>query len=70
MSSTLHQHGNYCTISFNSDEDMDKGLEYIMYETKGGFSMIDDFTIVISGQQCKMLEEVKQKESINYIYKN
>lgn len=70
MSIAQHQHGNYCTLIFNTAEDLEKALDHIMYETKEGFSMIDPNIIVITNDQCKYLESFKEKEHINYILKN
>ena len=51
-----------CVISFESNEDMDKALEELIYNSTAGFSGVDETTIIITKEQCEQLK----KNNINH----
>lgn len=60
---------DYCTLSFRNNNDLDKALGHVMYESGQGFTMINEKTISISKSQCDMLESYKEIENIKYRHK-
>lgn len=46
----------YCTISFNTDEDMDKAFFELIHNSEEGFSGIGEKELNITAQQCQMLD--------------
>ena len=52
------QHGpdtQYCTISFNTDEDMNSAFFELIHNSSEGFSGIGEKEINITQEQCIML---------------
>jgi hypothetical protein len=54
-----------CVITFESDDDMDKAIEVITYNSDYGFTGIGEHTIEVNKQQCQML---KDTNNINYTH--
>lgn len=46
-----------CVISFESDEDMNKAFEEIIYKINGKFVGVDENSILVSKEICESLEE-------------
>ena len=52
-----------CVIRFPTNDDMDKAFEQLIYNSKEGFTGIDENTIAISPEQC---DELKNSGNIKY----
>jgi hypothetical protein len=63
---TIHTHNEgirECVVSFPTNDDMDRAIGVLTYESDDGFTGIDERTIEISTEQCQML---KSKGDITY----
>jgi two-component SAPR family response regulator len=52
----------YRTVAFNTDDDMDKAFYELVHNIKGGFTGVNENSIIITKEQCDKLNE----KNVNY----
>lgn len=62
----MYTHDRYCTISFPTEEDMDKAFDVLIYQSDKGFSSAGENALTIDAEQCQQLEKLQAQGELSY----